>query len=113
MSINLALSLLFGAGQLLVGAAFVYRIVAHGEWRLPKWFLLLTIAGWFVASGATELFVSGMEVTHNIAGKPSLQVFRLWRARADTTLAVISVALVVVLAAFLTWHGVVTRRRAV
>ena len=76
MSINLALSLLLGAGQLFVGAAFVYRIVAHGQWRLPKWFLLLTIAAWFVASGAAELFVSGMEVTHNIAGKPSLQVFR-------------------------------------
>jgi hypothetical protein len=113
LSINLLLSLLFGAGQLFVGAAFVYRIVARGQWRLPKWFLLLTIAGWFVASGAAELFVSGMEVTHNIAGKPSLPVFQLWRARADTTLAVVSIALVVVLAAFLIWHGAVTRRRTV
>ncbi|MGH2484893.1 MAG: hypothetical protein ACRDHE_02670 [Ktedonobacterales bacterium] len=113
MSINLALSLLFGAGQLLLGAAFVYRIVAQGQWRVPKRFLLLTIAAWFVASGATELCVTGMEVTHNISGEPSLQVFSLWRARADATLAIVSVALVAALAVFLIWHGAMTRRRAV
>lgn len=112
MSINLTLSLLFGAGQLFLGAGFVIRLLARGQWRLFKWFLLLTIAAWFAVSGAMELFVSGMEVTHNISGKPSLQAFRVWRARADTTLLIVSVALFATLAAFLLWHGVMTRRRA-
>ncbi|MGH2517502.1 MAG: hypothetical protein ACRDHP_17770 [Ktedonobacterales bacterium] len=103
--VSLALSLVFGAGQLVVGAGVAYHLLARSEWRRPNRFLLLLIALWFVASGVTELFVSGMETAHGIAGAPSLAEFTLWRGRADTTLVVVSALLVAVLLS-----GVVVRR---
>ncbi|HEX6818280.1 MAG TPA: hypothetical protein VF120_07895 [Ktedonobacterales bacterium] len=101
MSINLAFSLLFGCAQLVIGLLFVYRIVARGMWRSPKWFLLLIIAAWFAMSGVIELFVSGMEVSHSATGHPSVRGFAEWRGRADTTLAIYSCVLLVALLTFL------------
>lgn len=85
-SVNLALSLLFGVGQVVAGSL----LVAHGRkrWRRAGVFLLMLAGAWFVCSGAIELFVSGMESMQRISGTPDRATFSLWRGRADTVLAV-------------------------
>ena len=105
MSINLAFSLLFCFAQLAVGLLFVFRILVHGLRRSPKRFLLLILAAWFAMSGVTELFVSGMEVLRSVTGHPTARGFTVWRGRADTTLAIYSCVLLVVLIALpLRWR---------
>lgn len=91
---SLVLSLIFGAAQVIVGGVVAYRLIARSEWRRLNLLMLLLIALWFVASGVTELFVSGMETAHGLRGVPSAAGFALWRGRADTALVVVSVALV-------------------
>lgn len=113
VSINLAFSLLFGLGQLVLGLLFVRRILARGAWRAPKWFLLLVIAAWFAMSGVTELFVSGMEVSRSITGHPAARSFGVWRGRADTILAIYSALLLAALVGFaLRWRFSSVDRRA-
>src|SRR5690348_13537675 len=93
-SINLILSLLFGVGQIVVGAF----LVVHGRnrWRRAGVFLLVLVGTWFVCSGIIELFVSGMESLQRISGVPDPATFALWRGRADTALAVATGIIVVV-----------------
>lgn len=105
--INLALSLLFGVGQIVVGALFV----THGRsrWRRAGVFLLMLVGAWFVCSGVIELFVSGMESVQRLSGVPDHAAFSLWRGRADTALAVATVALlltglVVAMSGRLSWR---------
>lgn len=85
-SVNLALSLLFGAGQIVVGALFVAN--ARNRWRRAGVFLLALVGAWFICSGVIELFVSGMETMQRLSGAPDHATFSLWRGRADTALAV-------------------------
>ncbi|HEX2347329.1 MAG TPA: hypothetical protein VHI51_02735 [Ktedonobacterales bacterium] len=94
MPINLILSLVFGVGQVVVGGWLAWH-VAHG--KLGRWrtALLVVVGLWFVASGGAELFVSGMETSLRLTGAPPEAVIALWRARADTTLYVVTGALVV------------------
>ena len=84
--VNLAFSLLFGAGQIAVGALFL----AHGRnrWRSAGVFLLMLVGVWFLCSGVIELFVSGMESLQRLSGAPDAATFSLWRGRADTALAI-------------------------
>lgn len=93
MPINLVLSLIFGVGQILAGAVVARRILAGAAWRRPSALLLLAVSCWFVASGACELFVSGMEASRTLGGVPSAAAFGLWRARADDALLGVTVAL--------------------
>ena len=94
LPINLVLSLLFGIGQIVVGAI----LVVHGRnrWRRVGVFLLMLVGAWFVCSGIIELFVSGMESLQRIIGAPDHATFTLWRGRADTALAVATGIIVVV-----------------
>ena len=101
LPVNVVLSLLFGAGQLIVGGAVAIRLIARSAWRRLNHFVLLLIALWFVASGVTELFVSGMEALRNLRGAPDAAVFALWRGRADMALLAVSGMLVVALLAAL------------
>lgn len=101
LPVNLVLSLLFGAGQLLAGGAVAFRLLTRSEWRRLNHFTLLLIALWFVASGVTELFVSGMETLHDLRGTPTAAVSTLWRGRADTALIAVSGMLILVLLAAL------------
>lgn len=101
---SLALSLIFGAGQVVVGGAVAYRLLVRSEWRRLNIFALLLIALWFVTSGVTELFVSGMETAHNVRGVPGAASFAVWRGRADTVLVVISGSLVILFAIVLAVH---------
>ncbi|HEY1391174.1 MAG TPA: hypothetical protein VGF38_21740 [Ktedonobacterales bacterium] len=93
LPINLALSLLFGVGQIVVGAI----LVVHGRnrWRRVGVFLLMLVGTWFVCSGIIELFVSGMESLQRIVGAPDNATFTLWRGHADTGLAVATGIIVV------------------
>ena len=93
---SLVLSLLFGLVQLVVGAGVAYRLLLRSEWRRPNLFTLLLIALWFTVSGATELFVSGMETAHDLQGVPTAAGFTLWRGRADTALAAVTIVLAAV-----------------
>ena len=94
LPINLILSLLFGVGQIVVGAF----LAVHGRnrWRRAGVFLLMLVGMWLVCSGIIELFVSGMESLQHISGVPDLATFTLWRGRADTALAVATGVIVVV-----------------
>jgi hypothetical protein len=94
LPINLILSLLFGVGQIVVGAF----LVVHGRnrWRRAGVFLLMLVGMWLVCSGIIELFVSGMESLQRFSGVPDHAAFSLWRERADTTLAVATGVIVTV-----------------
>ena len=85
---------MFGAGQVVVGGVVAYRLLAGAKWRQTNLFLLVLLALWFVASGLTELFVSGMETARDIRDTPSAAVFTLWRGRADAALVGVSIVLV-------------------
>lgn len=107
LSINLVLSLLFGVGQIVVGAF----LVVHGRnrWRRAGVFLLMLVGAWFVCSGIIELFVSGMESLQHISGVPDHATFTLWRGRADTALAVatgviVAVGILVAVSGRLSWR---------
>ncbi len=94
LPINLILSLLFGVGQIVVGAF----LVVHGRnrWRRAGVFLLMLVGAWCVCSGIIELFVSGMESLQRISGVPDRATFTLWRGHADTALAVATGVIVAV-----------------
>lgn len=105
--INLALSLLFGVGQIVVGGLFVVH--GRNRWRRAGVFLLMLVGAWFICSGVIELFVSGMESLQRLSGTPDHAAFSLWRGRADTTLvvatgAILLVGIVVAFSGKLSWR---------
>ncbi|HLY30732.1 MAG TPA: hypothetical protein VKQ36_06865 [Ktedonobacterales bacterium] len=91
--INLILSLVFGIGQLVIGMGLAVYAVTGGRWRLWRIFLAGLAGAWFAVSGATELFVSGMETSQRLTGMPDRAFFTLWRGRADTLLFGVTAAL--------------------
>ena len=96
LPINLALSLIFGAGQIVVGAALMRHAAKHNRWRRAWRSFGLALAGvWLITSGAVELFVSGMEAFMRLTGTPTQAFFTLWRGRGDTLLFAVSALLVV------------------
>lgn len=106
--VNLALSLLFGVGQIVVGALFI----AHGwnRWRRAGVFLLALVGAWFICSGVIELFVSGMETLQRLSGVPDHAIFSLWRERADTALA-IATGVIALVGVFVALSGRLSWRR--
>ena len=93
LPLNLVLSLLFGLGQIVVGAWLArYALTGErrGQWRVA---LLGFVGLWFVASGVIELLVSGMESSQRLTGAPAAAVFTVWRGRADSALFVASACL--------------------
>lgn len=96
VSISLFLSLVFAIGQIVVGAGVACWLLLRQRWRKANLFILFLLSIWFVCSGVTELFVSGMEASHDLRGMPTSAIFALWRGRADSFLLVATVVLVVV-----------------
>ncbi len=91
--LNLILSLVFGLGQVIVGAWLARYPLTGGrrrEWRAA---LVGFVGLWFIVSGVTELFVSGMETSQRLTSAPAAATFALWRGRADTLLFVASAVL--------------------
>ncbi len=103
---SLFLSLLFGVGQIVVGAALVLSAASRQRWRRPGIFVASLAGAWFVCSGIAELIVSGMETLRAYTGAPSTAIFTLWRGRADMALTIATVVLValgVLYAVFWRW----------
>jgi hypothetical protein len=99
----LILSLIFGAGQIVVGgiiARFSLVNLGQGIWTHARHFLLLVVSLWFIVSGTLELLVSGMETAQRLGAVISSRTFTLWRARADTSLVWVSVTLLASLLAY-------------
>lgn len=91
LTLTLILSLLFGIGQVVVGGWLL--LSGRRRWRNARVFLLLLAGAWFVSSGVIELFVSGMESFQRLSGTPDNATFALWRGRADSVLAIATVAI--------------------
>ena len=106
--LSLALSLLFGAGQLVIGGIVALGIARTGRWRAFGQYLLMLVALWFTCSGISELLVSGTEAVRAITMHPSAAAFAVWRSRIDAALLVVSAALAVAL----TLYPLVIRLRA-
>jgi hypothetical protein len=98
--VGLVGSLIFAAGQLVVGGLLVWHGTQGQRWRRGGVFVAMLAGAWFVWSGAIELFVSGMEISQRLAHTPSPAAFALWRGRADTVLVVVTIALALVGAAY-------------
>src|SRR5579864_229361 len=95
LPLTLVMSLIFGIGQLAIGAWLIVVPLAPARRRQWRFAILLFAGLWLVASGATELFVSGMEASKRLTGAPSAAMFALQRGRADAILFVLSGALAV------------------
>jgi hypothetical protein len=98
--LGLALSLLFGAGQLILGGFVALRIARTGRWRVFGQYLLMLVALWFTFSGVCELLVSGAEAARAITTHPSAAAFATWRSQIDGALLVVSVILALALALY-------------
>jgi len=93
LPINLILSLIFGGGQVAIGAALLGYAVQRSRWRALRNVGLALAGAWLITSGVIELFVSGMETSTRLTGAPSQAFFTLWRGRADTLLFVVTALL--------------------
>jgi hypothetical protein len=100
--VSLALSLVFGLAQLVVGIGVARWATLDRRWRKANLFVLLLLALWFACSGIAELFVSGMETLRLIVRWPPAAAFALWRGRTD---AALFAATVVLLAALPVYAG--------
>jgi hypothetical protein len=95
-TISLALSLVFGVGQVLVGGGLLWHGGMRGRWRRLGVFMTMLVGAWFFCSGLVELFVSGMESLQRVSGSPDTATFAAWRSHADIVLLVWTIGLVVV-----------------
>ena len=107
---NLILSLVFGVGQIVVGAGLAWYGLAPTRWR--RWRAIIAGAAgvWFFVSGVCELIVSGMELSQRLGGGPSAAVFTQTRGLADGALFAVTGALAVGLVAYLTAIAIMRRR---
>lgn len=114
LPLNLILSLVFGLGQVIVGAWLAYRPFVRRrylQWRVG---LLAFVGLWFVSSGLIELLVSGMETSERLGAGPSAATFVAWRAQADSALFIATLLLTAGLLAYLAvlrWRGDTVARR--
>ena len=98
---NLYLSLVFGAGQVIIGAAMALFVTRKRRWQKMTHALLAFIGIWFAFSGITELIVSGAEVLARIAHTLSLAGASHLRAQADQAFWIASLILLTIGAAYL------------
>lgn len=102
-SLNLAISLLFGVGQIAVGVALALRGLRHGSWRRAMLFTVALLGLWLACSGIAELIVSGFEVMSRAWGAAPAAIVAVRRA-ADGGLLVVSLALVAAFPLYLVWR---------
>jgi len=98
---NLILSLIFGVGQIIVGAAMIIFTARRARWRRLSFFGLALIGAWLAASGITELIVSGTELLARLGGNISAADAQQIRPRADTAFLDVSLALLAIGAGYL------------
>lgn len=107
---NLILSLVFGAGQIVVGGGLAWYGLAPARWRQWRAVLAGAAGVWFFVSGVCELIVSGMELSRQLGGGPSAAVFMRMRGLADGALFAATGALAVGLVAYLIARAFWARR---
>lgn len=98
---NLYLSLAFGAGQIIVGAAMALFVTRKRRWQKMTLALLAFIGIWFAFSGITELIVSGAEVLARTGHTLSLASASHLRSQADQAFLIASLILLALGAAYL------------
>ncbi len=97
---NLILSLIFGVGQIVVGAGMAVYTARKGRWRKLRFFGLAVLGAWIACSGITELIVSGAELLAQQSSALSVAQAAQMRAAADQAFLIASIILLLVLAAF-------------
>lgn len=100
---DLAISLVFGAGQVAVGGALAWRGLGHGRWRRAASFTMALIGLWVMCSGVAELIVSGLEAAAQGWHTPAAQTVAAVRHTADGGLLAAAVLLAVALGVYLVW----------
>lgn len=100
----LAISLLFGAGQVAVGVALLVRGARRGRWRRLGIYVTMVLGAWFVCSGAVELIVSSLAASSEAWGQPAPAALARFRGGADVGLIWASVALVVLACLYPIWR---------
>ena len=80
-------------GQVVCGAIVARHSLRQGIWGQARHFFILLVSVWFMCSGCLELLVSGLETATRLGASVSIVTVDLWRARADTALAVVSLLL--------------------
>lgn len=97
---NLYISLAFGVGQVVVGAAMIVYTARKGRWRQMTFFVLALLAAWLAASGLTEIVVSGTELLARLGGISAATAQQV-RARADAAFFDASLILIALGAVYL------------
>ena len=98
---NLYISLAFGAGQIIVGAAMALFVTRKRRWQKMTLALLAFIGIWFAFSGITELVVSGAEVLARTGHTLSITSASHLRAQADQAFLIASLILLALGAVYL------------
>ena len=98
---NLYLSLAFGVGQVIIGAAMALFVTRKRRWQKMTHALLAFIGIWFAFSGITELIVSGAEVLARTGHTLSPAEASHLRAQADQAFLIASLVLLSIGAAYL------------
>lgn len=83
MMTNLFISLVFGIGQVVIGAAMIAYAARKARWRQITFFGLALLGAWIAASGFTELVVSGTEMLAQLGQTISAATAAQVRAGAD------------------------------
>ncbi len=90
---NLFLSLAFGFGQIVIGAAMIFYAARRNRWRQVSFFGLALIGAWIASSGLTELVVSGSELLSRLDRNISADEATHIRANADAAFLYASILL--------------------
>ena len=98
---NLYLSLAFGIGQIIIGAAMALFVTRKRRWQKMTHALLAFIGIWFAFSGITELIVSGTEVLARTGHTLSSAQASHLRAQADQAFLIASLLLLTIGAVYL------------
>lgn len=93
MVTNLFISLVFGIGQVVIGAAMIAYAARKARWRQITFFGLALLGAWIAASGFTELVVSGTEMLARLGQTISAATAAHVRAEADRAFLVASLVL--------------------
>jgi uncharacterized membrane protein HdeD (DUF308 family) len=97
---NLILSLIFGVGQVIVGAGMAVYTARKRRWQELRWFGLAVLGAWIACSGITELIVSGSELLARQSTTLSSAQAAQIRAVADQAFLIASIILLLLFAAF-------------
>lgn len=109
---NLVLSLVFGVGQLAIGAWLMRYGLRPSHWRQWRSVLAGAAGIWFCVSGVGEMIVSGMEVSRRLNGSPSVATAMTWRLGVDSALYVTTGALVIAMIAYVVALWLIAQRSA-